>query len=74
MKHVQHNSRPIKVGQRYLMPSGATARVIHLRGDSEVGLEYDKRRYKGRAEQVAMSTSNVRNICKYLGEGDEEQS
>jgi len=56
------------------MPSGATARVIHLRGDSEVGLEYEKRRYKGRAEQVAMSTSNVRSICRYLGEGDEEES
>jgi hypothetical protein len=74
MKHSQYNSRPVKVGQRYQMPSGATARVIHLRGDSEVGLEYEKRRYKGRAEQVAMSTSNVRSICRYLGEGDEEES
>lgn len=75
MKHAKHKAAPsIKVGQRYLLPSGATAKVIHLRGDAEVGFEYEKRRYKGRAEQVSLSTANVRTICTYLGEEDAVKS
>lgn len=62
----------VKVGQLYRMPSGAIAKVIHLRGENEVGLEYENKRYKGRAEQVAMSAVNVKNICTYLGEVNEE--
>jgi hypothetical protein len=68
MKHViKKNTPEVQVGQRYRMPSGAIAVVKHLRGDAEVGLEYESRRYKGRAEEVAMSMSNVRSICTYVG-------
>lgn len=71
MKHFTNKKSPeVKVGQLYRMPSGATAKVIHMRGGNEVGLEYENKRYKGRAEQVAMSLSNVKNICIYLGEAD----
>lgn len=68
MKHAINKNPPeIKVGQRYRMPSGAIAVVKHLRGDSEVGLEYETNRYKGRVEEVAMSSSNVKSICTYVG-------
>lgn len=69
MKYATQKKTPeIKVGQRYRMPSGAIAKVIHLRGDAEVGLEYENKRYKGRAEQVAFSTANVKTICTYIGD------
>jgi hypothetical protein len=75
MKHAKQKRIPeVKVGQRYLMPSGAMAIVVHLRGDAEVGLEYENKRYKGRAEQVAMSTANVKSICTYVGEVDGPQT
>jgi hypothetical protein len=75
MKHAtQKKTVEVKIGQLYRMPSGAIAKVVHMRGDSEVGLEYENKRYKGRAEQVAMSTSNVKKICTYLGEVNEPQS
>ena len=75
MKYAKNKVAPtVKIGQRYVLPSGATAKVVHLRGDSEVGLEYEKRRYKGRAEQVAMSMSNVKTICTFLDDGDGDES
>jgi hypothetical protein len=71
MKHAINKNPPeIKVGQRYRMPSGAIAVVKHLRGDTEVGLEYERPRYTqsgGRVEEVAMSSSNVKSICTYVG-------
>lgn len=73
MKHATNKKSPnVKVGQLYRMPSGSIAKVVHLRGENEVGLQYENKRYKGRAEQVAMSTVNVKNICTYLGEVNEE--
>lgn len=71
MKHATQKNREVNVNQRYRMPSGAIARVVHLRGENEVGLEYENKQYKGRPEQVAMSMNNVKNICAYIGEADE---
>lgn len=71
MKRVMQRKSPeVRIGQRYRMPSGGIATVVHMRGQNEVGLEYDNKRYKGRPEQVSMSASNVKNICEYLGESD----
>lgn len=71
MKHViKKNTPEVQVGQRYRLPSGAIAVVKHLRGEAEVGLEYESPRYTqsgGRVEEVAMSMSNVRSICTYVG-------
>lgn len=69
MKHVKHrNVPPLRVGQRYMLPSGNIGIIKHINGDAEVGFEYENRRYKGRAEQVTLSVSNVRSICTFISD------
>lgn len=69
MKHTRHRPvPPLKVGQRYMLPSGNIGIVKHIKGEAEVGFEYENRRYKGRAEEVTLTMSNVKNICTFLSD------